>query len=128
MRERAESRGVPVYFPVWDLEDSSRVTVSEIWGRFLDQIEAASERYSPDKLLVVRVEKRYAGQWHVDWSYGDQGEWRVGTLLKASEAEAAVALVDEITGYWCPIRRHFRQNFAQAERGGYQWRCRTRRG
>ena len=97
VRERAKSRGVPVYFPVWDLEDSSRVTVSEIWGRFLDQIEAASERYSPDKLLVVRVEKRYAGQWHVDWSYGDQGEWRVGTLLKASETEAAVALVDEIT-------------------------------
>ena len=97
VRERAESRGVPVYFPVWDLEDSSRVTVSEIWGRFLDQIEAASERYSPDKLLVVRVEKRYAGQWHVDWSYGDQGEWRVGTLLKASETEAAIALVDEIT-------------------------------
>ena len=97
VRERAESRGVPVYFPVWDLEDSSRVTVSEIWGRFLDRIEAASERYSPDKLLVVRVEKRYAGQWHVDWSYGDQGEWRVGTLLKASETEAAVALVDEIT-------------------------------
>ena len=56
VRERAKSRGVPVYFPVWDLEDSSRVTVSEIWGRFLDQIEAASERYSPDKLLVVRVE------------------------------------------------------------------------
>ena len=97
VRERAESRGVPVYFPVWDLEDSSRVTASEIWGRFLDRIEAASERYSPDKLLVVRVEKRYAGQWHVDWSYGDQGEWRVGTLLKASETEAAVALVDEIT-------------------------------
>ena len=97
VRERAESRGVPVYFPVWDLEDSSRVTVSEIWGRFLDQIEAASERYSPDKLLVVRVEKRYAGQWHVDWSYGDQGEWRVGTLLKATETEAAIALVDEIT-------------------------------
>ena len=97
VRERAESRGVPVYFPVWDLEDSSRVTVSEIWGRFLDQIEAASERYSPDKLLVVRVEKRYAGQWHDDWSYGDQGEWRVGTLLKASETEAAIALVDEIT-------------------------------
>ena len=63
----------------------------------LIEIEAASERYSPDKLLVVRVEKRYAGQWHVDWSYGDQGEWRVGTLLKASETEAAIALVDEIT-------------------------------
>ena len=97
VRERAEARGVPVYFPVWDLEDSSRVSASEIWGRFLDQIEVASERYSPDKLLVARVENRYAGQWHVDWSYGDQGDWRVGTLLKESEAEAALALVDEIT-------------------------------
>ena len=33
----------------------------------------------------------------MDWSYGDQGDWRVGTLLKESEAEAALALVDEIT-------------------------------
>lgn len=96
IRRQASARGVPAYFPLWDLEDAATVTPSEIWGRFLDDIEAASERYSPDKILVARVEQRYAGQWHVDWSYGRKGDWRVGSLLSESEAQAATALVDEI--------------------------------
>ncbi len=96
IRQQAHVRGVPTYFPLWDLEDAGTVTPSEIWGRFLDDIEAASERYSPDKILVARVEQRYAGQWHVDWSFGGNGDWRVGSLLSESQSEAAIALVNEI--------------------------------
>lgn len=96
IRQQAQVRGVPTYFPLWDLEDAGTVTPSEIWGRFLDDIEAASERYSPDKILVARVEQRYAGQWHVDWSFGGNGDWRVGSLLSESQSEAAIALVNEI--------------------------------
>ncbi len=96
IRQQAHVRGVPTYFPLWDLEDAGTVTPSEIWGRFLDDIEAASERYSPDKILVARVEQRYAGQWHVDWSFGGNGDWRVGSLLSESQSEVAIALVNEI--------------------------------
>lgn len=96
IRQQAQVRGVPTYFPLWDLEDAGTVTPSEIWGRFLDDIEAASERYSPDKILVARVEQRYAGQWHVDWSFGGNGDWRVGSLLSESQSEVAIALVNEI--------------------------------
>ena len=93
LNQAAQARGVPLLLPLWDLEDNRGVSSSEIWGRFLGRIEAASQRYSPDKILVFRAESEFSGQWRGDWSLGEGGQWRSGTVYGESQAQLARALV-----------------------------------
>jgi len=93
LNQAARARGVPLLLPLWDLEDSRGVSSSEIWGRFLGRIEAASKRYSPDKILVFRAESEFSNQWRGDWSLGEGGQWRSGTVYGESQAQLASALV-----------------------------------
>lgn len=93
LNQAARTRGVPLLLPLWDLEDSRGVSSSEIWGRFLGRIEAASKRYSPDKILVFRAESEFSNQWRGDWSLGEGGQWRSGTVYGESQAQLATALV-----------------------------------
>ena len=93
LNQAARARGVPLLLPLWDLEDSRGVSSSEIWGRFLGRIEAASKRYSPDKILVFRAESEFSNQWRGDWSLGEGGRWRSGTVYGESQAQLATALV-----------------------------------
>ena len=93
LNQAARARGVPLLLPLWDLEDSRGVSSSEIWGRFLGRIEAASKRYSPDKILVFRAESEFSNQWRGDWSFGEGGQWRSGTVYGESQAQLATALV-----------------------------------
>ena len=93
LNQAARARGVPLLLPLWDLEDSRGVSSSEIWGRFLGRIEAASKRYSPDKILVFRAESEFTNQWRGDWSLGEGGQWRSGTVYGESQAQLATALV-----------------------------------
>jgi len=93
LNQAARARGVLLLLPLWDLEDSRGVSSSEIWGRFLGRIEAASKRYSPDKILVFRAESEFSNQWRGDWSLGEGGQWRSGTVYGESQAQLATALV-----------------------------------
>ena len=93
LNQAAQARGVPLLLPLWDLEDNRGVSSSEIWGRFLGRIEAASKRYSPDKILVFRAESEFSNQWRGDWSLGEGGQWRSGTVYGESQAQLATALV-----------------------------------
>ncbi|MFZ8974535.1 MAG: DUF2066 domain-containing protein, partial [Pseudomonadales bacterium] len=96
LRAIAEARGVPIFLPVWDLEDRRDISVAEIWGRFLDRLEQGSVRYSPDKILVFRAESPFLGEWQGDWSLGGQGQWRGGSVTAESEEALAEALVDAL--------------------------------
>tara|TARA_B110000881_G_scaffold84222_1_gene73809 strand:+ start:2114 stop:3253 length:1140 start_codon:yes stop_codon:yes gene_type:complete len=90
----AQARGVPLLLPLWDLEDSRDISSSEIWGRFLGRIESASQRYSPDKILVFRAEAEFSNQWRGDWSLGERGQWRSGTVYGESQSVLAEALIE----------------------------------
>lgn len=64
----AANRGVPMVFPLMDLEDQGRIGVSEVWGNFSDSIMAASQRYRVDGVLVGRIHRDADGQWYGRWS------------------------------------------------------------
>ncbi|WP_281561538.1 DUF2066 domain-containing protein [Thalassomonas sp. RHCl1] len=51
----ARQRGLPVIMPLMDLTDASQVQTSDIWGRFAEPVRAASERYYPEAIVVIRV-------------------------------------------------------------------------
>lgn len=55
IKKQAGYRGLPVLLPIGDLEDVNSVSVSDIWGGFIEPILTSSQRYMPDSLLVTKL-------------------------------------------------------------------------
>ena len=74
----ARQRGVPILFPLMDLQDQSRVRFSDLWGGFFDQVLAASKRYNPPAVLIGRLNRSPSGGWSSRWYLevvGRSNEW-----------------------------------------------------
>jgi hypothetical protein len=63
----ARQRGIPILFPLMDLEDQSRVRFTDIWGGFFDKVFAASERYHLPAVLIGRLHRSPSGGWSSSW-------------------------------------------------------------
>ena len=70
----ATERGLPVLFPLMDLEDGIKLQTSDLWGGFEERIRRASDRYLPDVILVGRLRSRGSSDWIGDWSLYQPGE------------------------------------------------------
>ncbi len=86
---QAGQRGLPVYLPSMDLQDQSVISVSDIWGLFLDPFIKASARYGADVVAIARVSESgaYAS---VQWMLELRGS-RMQGVEEASSREAAIA-------------------------------------
>ncbi|MET0067740.1 MAG: DUF2066 domain-containing protein [Candidatus Thiodiazotropha sp.] len=63
----ADSRGIPLIWPLMDIEDQNAVQVSDLWGGFEEDIRTASDRYLPDVILVGRLSNLGRGGWRGEW-------------------------------------------------------------
>jgi len=76
LRERvaavASRRGIPVLFPLLDIEDLENISFSDIWGGFDNLLLQASNRYGADSVLVgrIRTESLQMNRW--TWYLGDE--------------------------------------------------------
>lgn len=64
----ADQRGVPLLLPLMDLEDQSRLHISDIWGGFADNIREASRRYGPDAIITGRLVQFAPDLWRASWT------------------------------------------------------------
>ncbi len=87
LSDQASQRGVPLLFPILDLEDASRISPAEVWGAFLDRIGDASGRYNPDVILTGRGQEEGPGRWAGRWSYKVSGQWQTVESVAFSEDE-----------------------------------------
>jgi hypothetical protein len=67
IEQAARQRGVPVLFPLMDLQDQSQVRFSDIWGGFFDNVVDASRRYNPQAVLIGRLNRSPSGGWSSRW-------------------------------------------------------------
>ncbi len=72
----ARARGVPVLFPLMDLEDQARVRYADIWGGFFDKVAAASQRYKTPVILIGRLNRMPSGGWASRWQLDMGGRTR----------------------------------------------------
>ncbi len=96
LQNRADFRGLPIAFPLMDLEDRAVIRISDVWGNFADTIGEASERYSVDAILVGRlnpVHNAWQGRWTV-YHHSRTRDWQ-STQLKL--ADLLKAGIDETT-------------------------------
>ena len=66
--KRASARGVSLLFPLLDLEDTARISVSDVWGGFKDPIIDASKRYQSDVILTVKLVRILPTLWESQWT------------------------------------------------------------
>ncbi len=70
----AYQRGIPVIYPLLDVQDRQQVSIADVLGGFDETIRQASKRYQPDAILVARANAGTDGFWRVVWHLymGDQ--------------------------------------------------------
>jgi hypothetical protein len=67
LSQTADTRGLPLVWPLMDIEDQNAIQVSDLWGGFEENIRRASERYLPDVILIGRISNRGRGSWRGEW-------------------------------------------------------------
>ena len=92
---QAKRRGLPVLFPILDLEDTARISAAEVWGGFLRRIGEASQRYEPDVVLTARIREE-SGRWVGKWSYRLDEDWFSLEFVAMSVSDLAKQLMDRI--------------------------------
>ncbi len=101
LKAQAQLRGLPLLVPVGDFDDITGISSSDLWGGFAQPIAKASERYSPDAVLVVRSQNN-----QLRWTLYDETPEKMtdssaeplsGT---ATGDDAIKQVVDEVSNYY----------------------------
>lgn len=75
LRVEAQSRGIPLLFPLMDLQDSLVIEFTDVYGLFSQDIAEASERYGAEAQLAGRLLAGGSeGEFKADWLMLFQGE------------------------------------------------------
>lgn len=91
----AAKRGLPVSLPLMDIDDQAALEVSDIWGRFEEPIESASERYARDYWVAGQLAKSN-GQWQGSWLVSIQGRSERFSTVGMTSYEAISAAVNRV--------------------------------
>lgn len=82
LQDRADIRGLPIVFPLMDLEDRAVIGITDVWGDFSDIIREASQRYPVDAILVARLHQAgnaWQGRWTI-YHDGFSRNWQSAQL------------------------------------------------
>jgi hypothetical protein len=95
----AESRrrAIPLRLPLLDLTDQSKLRVIDVWGGFVDNIQAASERYEAQAVLFGKLYSAGAN-WEARWTLlyqGEQHEWQHNAADVSDVIKSGVAGTSE---------------------------------
>ena len=89
VREEFARRGVPVQFPLYDLNDAAAISVDELWRLNAGSLSGASQRYGVGDILAGRLVTLSNGSWVGDWSYF-AGNRRIDRSITVGSSEAFV--------------------------------------
>lgn len=80
--EQARQRGVPLQWPLLDLEDLALLTADDVWAGFEQPMSVVAERYNADAMLggYVGIQPD-SGQWVGRWHFIFAGEKRTATFF-----------------------------------------------
>jgi len=79
----AIKRGLPLVYPLLDLEDQMNLNVTDVWGGFKDHINNASARYQTEAVVSARLSLNSSGIWQSRWSLyqgNDESSWQINAV------------------------------------------------
>jgi len=100
IRQSAWQRGLPLEFPLLDLEDRAKLSADDVWALNTQKLLDASRRYSTSSLFVARIERGRDELWTARWSLlsgQDLQQWTSqGTSMEAVVAFGINSAADRI--------------------------------
>ena len=87
LRDSFALRGVPLQIPLFDLEDTARLSPGQAWRQSSAALVDASQRYRGAQLLAARAARLSDGSWSGDWWMLHEGRW----LSRSARGLALVA-------------------------------------
>lgn len=81
LQQAADARGLPVLFPLLDLQDQGAVSFADLDGGFMDTVIAASARYEANAEVAGVVRRAPTGQWLGQWWLAFRGRTDHWTTL-----------------------------------------------
>ncbi|MDH5544850.1 MAG: DUF2066 domain-containing protein [Gammaproteobacteria bacterium] len=97
---QAKNRGIPLLYPLLDLEDQVNIKVSDVWGGFSENIVRASGRYPAEEIFYGRIFLDPFGNWQARWTlvHGEQTKTWESTGVDMSQVleEGVWGLADNI--------------------------------
>jgi len=107
IQKHAEKRGVPMLFPLLDLEDQINLNVTDVWGAFKEPIKKASIRYQPEAILSARLFLDPFGVWQTRWTLhqgDDEVDWQVAAVdLETAVVDGIDQLADKLAQQYAHI-------------------------
>lgn len=117
LEKRAQSRGVALIFPLFDLQDNAYLKASDIWGEFRDPVILASRRYHADVILTGTLEQVIQSVWEARWTVyidGQPANWRSqGDLPDIVLDEGIDGLVDILANRYANTGGYVQENMVE---------------
>ncbi|WP_394167698.1 DUF2066 domain-containing protein [Photobacterium piscicola] len=106
-KQAADSRGLPLTFPVGDMTDATAVNASDLWGDFIDPIASASAHYNADGLLLVKAQQQPDGNVSLNWQFYPQQPSKIATTeiqpisgtTSGTLAQTSTKMINQVTDY-----------------------------
>lgn len=96
----AQKRGLPLRFPLLDLEDQLAIGAEQIWNLDETAILEASLRYAADTVLVGRYTRTFStGEWWTTWQFFHKGQGRLYDLRQADPTLVGQQALDPLADY-----------------------------
>jgi len=99
-----QQRGIDVQFPLMDLDDNLALSVSDIKGRFYDQLSGASERYQQTYYVAAELQRASSERWKLTWQLLQPNVTRTDVLLNetfvGSKASVTEQMMNALADYY----------------------------
>ncbi|HEY7774869.1 MAG TPA: DUF2066 domain-containing protein [Marinagarivorans sp.] len=97
--ERAQARGLPILWPLWDLDDQFMLPAESLWALDDEAILAASARYDVNTVLIARYSETTSGEWFATWQFYHAGEQRSYDYRTLNEGELGALGIDPLVAF-----------------------------
>ena len=93
---RARARGLPLVLPTLDDDERLEVTPDVVARGMSPALEEASQRYTPDQILVGSLNHAADDSWVGDWQLVEHADQQHFHFVSPNTAAAAAAIVDAV--------------------------------
>ncbi len=109
--DAAVKLGVPLLFPLMDLEDIALLNIGDIVSRQYENIEIMADRYAPDALVIGQIIGRSGEGWNGDWEvrFEDQiFKWQYRASSKQAVVDQAITHLARVLALEYALEDHRR--------------------
>ena len=99
-------RGISLRFPLMDLDDNLAVSLSDVSGRFYDQIAEGSQRYDASHFIVANLQQQDAQAWDLAWSLvyanpqSNKNEVVASNQLSGDKSLLVSQMINDVADYY----------------------------